>query len=118
LRDGLHTPAQIEAFVGRLRAGEAVFKDEMGEGRSRSLGAALDYGFENAFSEAERRQLALLHFFQGFVEVAAMCLMGNSEVDWHLPEVLGLDRETGIRLLDRAAEVGLLTAHGGGYYSI
>ena len=30
----------------------------------------------------------------------------------------GLTREQGIQLLDRAAEVGLLTAHGRGYYSI
>jgi tetratricopeptide (TPR) repeat protein len=118
LRYGLRTREQIAAFVNRLRAGEAVFKDEAGEGRTRSLGAALNYGFENAFSEAERRQLALLHLFQGFVDVDAMLLMGNSKRDWHLPELRGLDRETGTRLLDRAAEVGLLTTDGGGYYSI
>jgi tetratricopeptide (TPR) repeat protein len=44
--------------------------------------------------------------------------MGNPEWDWHLPEVRGLTRENGIRLLDRAAEVGLLTARGDGAYSI
>jgi nucleoside phosphorylase len=32
--------------------------------------------------------------------------------------VAGFDRESWIALLDRAAEVGLLTAHGGGYYTI
>jgi len=32
--------------------------------------------------------------------------------------VRGLTREEGIALLDRAAEVGLLTSHGGGYYGI
>jgi hypothetical protein len=31
---------------------------------------------------------------------------------------IGLTHEQGIALLDRAAEVGLLNAHGGGYYSI
>jgi tetratricopeptide (TPR) repeat protein len=101
-----------------LRQGEAVFKDEKSEGRTRSLGAALSYGFENAFTDAERKQLALLHLFQGFVDVNALKLMGNPEEEWHLPEVRGMDREPGIRLLDRAAEVGLLTAYGGGYYSI
>jgi tetratricopeptide (TPR) repeat protein len=35
-----------------------------------------------------------------------------------MPEVRGLTREAGIALLDRAAEIGLLTAHGDGYYSI
>lgn len=106
LRDGLRTPEQVQAFVARLRAGEAVFEDEAEEGRTRSLAASLNYGFEHAFSEAERKQLALLHLFQGFVDVDALRMM------------CGLAREGGIRLLDRAAEVGLLTAHGDGYYSI
>ena len=35
-----------------------------------------------------------------------------------VPAVAGLDREAGIALLDRAAEIGLLTAHGGGYYAV
>jgi len=118
LRDGLRTKEQIEAFVGKLRAGEAVFEDEASEGRSKSLGASLSYGFENAFSEDERKQLALLHFFQGFVNVDALRMMGNSEEDWCLPEVRGLAREAGIALLDRAAEIGLLTAYGEGFYSI
>jgi hypothetical protein len=101
-----------------LRAGEPVFKDEKSEGRTRSLGAALSYGFENAFTDAERRQLALLHLFQGFVDVEALKLMGNAEEEWHLSEARGLDREAGICLLDRAAEVGILAAFGEGHYSI
>jgi hypothetical protein len=118
LRDGLRTREQIEEFVRRLRAGEAAFADEAAEGRTRSLAASLNYGFEHAFGEAERKQLALLHLFQGFVEVVALCVMGDPEQEWCLAEVRGLTREAGIQLLDRAAEVGLLTAHGGGYYSI
>jgi hypothetical protein len=106
LRDGLRTPEQVASFVARLRAGEAVFEDEAEEGRTRSLAASLNYGFEHAFSEAERKQLALLHLFQAFVNVEALCMMS------------GLTRERGIGLLNRAAEVGLLTAHGGVYYSI
>ena len=106
LRDGLHTREQVEAFVARLRAGEPVLDDEEPQGRTRSLAASLNYGFEHTFDESERKQLALLHLFQGFVRVAA------------LMHVAGISREAGIRLLDRADEVGLLTAHGGGYYSI
>jgi tetratricopeptide (TPR) repeat protein len=117
LRDGLTTREQIETFVAQLRAGEAAFEDEQSEGRAKSLGASLSYGFEHAFSEAERQQLALLHFFQGFVDVDALRYMGHPKLG-DLPEVHGLTREDGIALLDRAAEVGLLTAHGGGYYSI
>ena len=72
LRDGLRSKEQIEAFVERLHAGEAAFEDEVSEGRSRSLGASLSYGFEHAFSEDERKQLALLHLFQGFVNVGVL----------------------------------------------
>jgi tetratricopeptide (TPR) repeat protein len=118
LRDGLRTREQIEAFVIRLRAGEAAFDDEASEGRTKSLGAALSYGFEHAFSDTERRQLALLHFFQGFVDVNVLRLMGSPKTNWCLPELRGLTRDSSITLLDRAAEVGLLTAHGGGYYTI
>lgn len=118
LRDGLETRGGIEDFAERLRAGEAAFDDEVSEGRSKSLGASLSYGFEHAFSEEERRQLALLYFFQGFVDVDALRIMGAPEADWCLPEVQGMTREAGIDLLDRAAEIGLLTAIGEGYYAI
>jgi hypothetical protein len=118
LRDRLHTRAQILAFVEKLRAGEADFTDEASEGRGKSLGASLAYGFQNTFSEDERKVMALLHFFQGFVDVDALRFMGNPEADGSLPEVRGLTREVGIALLDRAAEIGLLAALGGGYYSI
>lgn len=118
LREGFKTKAQIEAFVARLRSGEAAFPNDSSEGRSRSLGASLAYGFEQAFREEERKKLALLHLFQGFVDVDVLRAMGNPEAPWCLPEVRGLTREEGIALLDRAAEVGLLAAHGGGYYGI
>jgi hypothetical protein len=118
LRDRLKTKAQIEAFVARLRAGESAFQDEASEGRSKSLGASLKYGFKHAFSEAERTQLALLHFFQGFVEIDALLLMGHPAAALCVPAVRDLTREAGMTLLDRAAEVGLLTAHGDGYYTI
>ena len=118
LRDGLTSSEQIGAFVDRLRRGEAAFEDEASEGRSSSLGASLSYGFEHAFTKAERKQLALLHLFQDFVDVDVLRVMGRPDADWSLPEVRGLTREEGMALLDRAAEVGLLTAHGGGYYAI
>jgi hypothetical protein len=118
LRDGLRTKEQIENFVTHLRAGTAEFDDEPSEGRSKSLGASLSYGFDHAFSEDERKQLALLHIFQGFVNVDVLRTMGQPEAEWCLPELRGLTREAGVALLNRAAEVGLLTALGGGYYII
>ncbi len=118
LRDGLRTPQQIDAYVQHLRQGETVFSDDASQGRSTSLGASLSYGFESAFSEAERRILALLHHFQGFVDVDVLRAMGNPQLPEHLPAVANLTRAQAIALLDRAAEVGLLTAAGSGYYHI
>src|SRR5262249_37845344 len=79
LTAGLRTGKEVEEFVGRLRAGEAAFRDDVSAGRSRSLTASLQYGFDQAFTEDERRQLALLHFFQGYANVATLCLMGSSD---------------------------------------
>ena len=118
LRDDLRSPAQFDAFLDKLRAGQSAFEDEQSQGRDKSLGASLSYGFQAAFSEGERKVLALLHFFQGFVDVDALRIMGDPKAPWFLDEIRGLTREQAITLLDRAAAIGLLTAHGGGYYSI
>ncbi|MEW5922910.1 MAG: tetratricopeptide repeat protein [Candidatus Zixiibacteriota bacterium] len=118
IKSGLTSEKQIEKYVQELRNGEAKFEDNISEGRSRSLGASLNYGFDLAFSEDDKRILALLHLFQGFVDVGALAVMANPDYDWHLPKMNGLTREDGIKLLDRAAEVGLLKSHGGSYYTI
>ncbi|MAU00227.1 MAG: hypothetical protein CL608_24065 [Anaerolineaceae bacterium] len=118
LRDGLSSADQIAAYVAQLRRGEAVFADEPGQGRDKSLGASLSYGFTHTFNETERQQLALLHFFQGFVAMHTLQLMGDPDNEWHVPALRGLTPEQVIALLDRAAEVGLLTAFGGGFYRI
>jgi tetratricopeptide (TPR) repeat protein len=118
LRAGVGTNAQLNAFVESLQRGELAFEDEAGEGRSKSLGASLSYGFGSAFSEDERRVLALLHLFQGFVNVDALRLMGIPDAEWCLDAVRALTWERGTTLLDRAAEIGLLYAHSGGYYGI
>ncbi|MBP0014995.1 MAG: CHAT domain-containing protein [Roseofilum sp. SBFL] len=118
LHDGLKTKQQVENFVARLRTGKAAIEDDEREGRSKSLGVSLSYGFARAFTEEERQQLALLHLFQGFVNVDVLCWMGDPDEDWCVPATRGLTREAGIAKLDRAAEVGLLTARGNGFYTI
>jgi len=122
LKENRTSKESIREFVEQLRAGEAQFEDEEEEGRSKSLGASLRYGFDAAFDEIERQRLALLHLFQGFVDVDALRWMGSLEKttgeDYSLWVAKGLTREDWIGLLDRAADIGLLTAHGGGYYSI
>jgi tetratricopeptide (TPR) repeat protein len=118
LRTGIDTTARLNEFLKALQGGEVKFEAEETEGRSKSLGASLSYGFGTAFNEDERRVLALLHLFQGFVDVDALRLMGEPNSDWCLDAVRGLTRERGIALLDRAAEIGLLSAHGDGHYGL
>ena len=116
LRAGIDSTDRLDAFVAALRGGEANFEDEVAKGRTKSLGASLSYGFASAFNDDERKRLALLHLFQGFVEVFALCAMGYN--GGALAEVRGLTVEQGMDLLDRAAELGLLVASGGGYYRV
>jgi hypothetical protein len=49
LRNGLKTRKQIEDFVQQLREGSADVEDDETEGRDRSLGASLSYGFPMRF---------------------------------------------------------------------
>lgn len=118
LQRDIVTEEQVKEFVARLREGEAVVSDDKGEGRSSSLSASLGYGFANSFGEDERRQLALLYFFQGFVDVDALVWMGDNDRSYYFEPMRGFTREAGISLLDRASEIGMLRPHGGGYYSI
>ena len=118
LREGLKTRNEMSSFVEKLRAGEADLEDEAIMGRSKSLVASLGYGFECSFTEDERKQLALLFFFEDFVNVNLLKWMAGPNAEWCDPKVRGLDLKAWISLLDRAAEIGLLEASGGGYYSI
>lgn len=118
LREKRTTRADILAFVRLLRAGEANLDGYAKQVRDKSLGASLSYGFSHAFNEDERRILALLHLFQGFVDVNALVYMGDFKHEWSLPELRGLSRDQAIVLLDRAVEIGLLTSLGSGYYRI
>jgi hypothetical protein len=121
LREGLADRADAEDFVARLRAGEARLEADQDTalGRTRSLAASLSYGFARAFTDAERDRLAVLHLFRDTVDVAALCVMGDARLgESAVPELTGLDREAGIGLLDRAADIGLLFSLGGGSYQI
>jgi tetratricopeptide (TPR) repeat protein len=122
VRDKLTTTEKIKAFVARLRAGEQELEgaDDAALGRTRSLAASLSYGFTHACTDAERDQLAVLHLFRDTVDADALRLMGDPGIigDDAVPELADLTRETSVGLLSRAAEIGLLTSLGGGYYSI
>jgi tetratricopeptide (TPR) repeat protein len=122
LRENLSTTGGIENFVIRLHAGEAQLEEgeDAALGRTRSLAASLSYGFDQAFTSAERAQLAVLHLFRDTVDVDSLRLMGEPDADGEgaVSECAGLTQNTGIALLDRAAEIGLLSTLGSGFYQI
>jgi tetratricopeptide (TPR) repeat protein len=129
IRQGLTTRGQIEGFVDRLHAGEGGVVGDEQQGRSRSLAASLSYGLSEAFTDTDRARLAVLHLFHDQVDVDALVLMGGvrgpasddgdaTNNPLLVPELAGLARDDGIALLDKAAEIGLLTARGGGYYAV
>lgn len=117
LRDRLTSESRIAGYLARLVTGEAGFADDAAQGRDRSLAASLAYGFDS-FSDPERTLLSLLHLFQGVVDVDALVAMGDERNPGRAAPYAGHDRAAWLVLLDRAAEIGLLTRHGGGYYSL
>ncbi|HJQ68509.1 MAG TPA: CHAT domain-containing protein [Blastocatellia bacterium] len=118
VRAGLRGRERIEEFVEAIRGGEKQIEDADGEqGRDKSLGASLDYGFRHAFKDDELPVIALLHLFQGTVDVDALDLMGA--VSEHaLAELKGRSKEQLTGLLERAKETGLLTQIGPAYFTI
>ena len=118
VRMGLRGKEQIEKFIQDVRDGEQRIEDaDEAQGRDKSLGASLDYGFRNAFKEDELPVIALLHLFQGTVDVVVLEAMGRVG-DHAIPEVKGKTKEHLISLLGRAADAGLLTQIGPAYFTI
>lgn len=108
VRMGVRGRQQISDFVEAIRSGEQQIQDvDEEQGRDKSLGASLDYGFRNAFTDDELPIIALLHLFQGTVNVAGLRAMG--EVQDALPELKGKDTAYLTTLLERADEIGLVT---------
>ena len=117
IRTGLRGKPRIEQFVEAIRSGEQAIEDtDERQGRDRSLGASLDYGFRRAFQDDELPLIALLHLFQGMVDVDVLRVMG--EGDHALPGLEGKSKEELTGLLGRAREIGLLTHLGGTWHNI
>ncbi|MEL6524146.1 MAG: CHAT domain-containing protein [Chloroflexota bacterium] len=118
VRDKIRTQGAMRAFVGQLRRGEVNFQDDTTQGRSKSLGASLAYGYDAAFSEEERAQLAVLHLFQGFVDANALVHMGYDINDNTLSALNGKDGQYFVDLLNKASKIGVLRKLDGSYYDI
>ncbi|HEX5721021.1 MAG TPA: CHAT domain-containing protein [Thermoanaerobaculia bacterium] len=97
LRQECRQPGEVDAFLSALRLEE---------------GSELLGGYERAFGEKERQRLALLHLFQGHVDLNVLCWMGHPEAPWCLPPVRNLGRGPWASLLDRAVQAGLLISRG------
>jgi len=109
------TRQQIEAFVARLRAGEAAFTDEASEGRTKSLAASLNYGSSTPSMKPNASNCPFCTC-SGFCGCGCACWMvilsGVAPRRVH-----GLTRRM-YPTSGSCRRSGLLTAHGGGYYSI
>ncbi len=118
VRESKRGGQQIADFVQAIRRGEQKIEDaDERQGRDKSLGASLDYGFRHAFKDDELPIIALLHLFHGIVDVDALESMGR--VGEHaLPELHGKTGEQLAGLLERAAETGLLTHLFSTYFAI
>jgi len=117
IKMGLHGKEPIRNFVEAIRDGEQAIEDaDEKQGRDKSLGASLDYGFRNAFQPDELPIVALLHLFQGTAMVEALEMMGVG--DYALPELKGKTKAHLTSVLERARETGLLTRLGATWYSI
>ncbi|MDQ5823731.1 MAG: CHAT domain-containing protein [Chloroflexota bacterium] len=110
LRDKISTKKAIEEYVANLRAGEDVFRDQTSVGRAKSLTSSLNYGFEHSFTERERRQIALLHLFRGFVSTEAFRQTGNPYLSFSVEVMRDFEKwDSVIPLLRRLSDIGLLT---------
>jgi tetratricopeptide (TPR) repeat protein len=118
IKNGVHGKQAVERFVDAIRNGEQAIEDaDQTQGRDKSLGASLAYGFGKAFTPEEQAVVALLQLFQGTVDANVLGLMG--EADNHaLPELKGKTNEDFTRLFDRARDTGLLTHLAGTFYTI
>lgn len=102
VKAGLRGRRQIADFVEAIRSGEQQIEDaDEQQGRDKSLGASLDYGFRHAFKDDELPIIALLHLFQGTLDVNALLFMGKAG-EHALPELKGRSEEHLTGLLERA----------------
>jgi tetratricopeptide (TPR) repeat protein len=116
LRKRIRTTEQILEFVSDLRSGQAAIVDDPAQGRTRSLTASLNYGFEHAFPEEQRKALSLLHLFQGYVNRQIFEVLGQGLTP--LPEVASLGERQIQQMFEVAGELGILEPFGTVVYRI
>jgi tetratricopeptide (TPR) repeat protein len=116
LRKRIRTSVEMEKFLSELQSGAADLRDDPVQGRSRSLTASLNYGLAHAFTEDERKAIALLHLFQGHVNRAVFQSMGTGPQP--IPEVEQCDDRKIVKIFETARELGILESPGSQAYRI
>ena len=114
----------MASLVSQLERGEAVLDDDPRQGKSRSLTASLQYGFERTFRNLALSRLAVLYLFRSYVNVWVLVTMGRAPDDppklglidydatWALREYASQSPRTVEDLLVKATRLGLLTRSG------
>jgi tetratricopeptide (TPR) repeat protein len=105
-----------DALLQALQSGEVTLHaDDPALGRERSLTASLTYRLD-ALDPLLRQRLGVLGLFQGVVDAGVLTAMSAAD---NVPELLReLARDAWRRMLDTAAEVGLLRRVAEGYYTV
>ena len=105
-----------EELLTKLQTGEAeLSEDDKKQGREHSLAASLSYRLDK-LDKLLRSRLGLLGLFQGFVDAAILAFICD---DKEAPELLlGLKQDDWLKMLDQAAQMGLLQKVGTCFYRI
>ncbi len=122
LAENLRTRAEIDQFVGRVRASARGTEGGGGLDLAEPLRLTLRYIEQHAFNGGERKLLALMRLFRGCVSAELLAAMGDGDKN-RLPELRELKEfeelrsGNGISVLNRAAAVGLLQQHEEGSFA-
>ena len=123
VHEGIESTSRVRKLVDTLRSRVSAAGEE--EQGTAVVEAALEHVLSQSLNPNEQRIIALLHLFQGVVNVRRLAAMGTGEESATAPGVGDLCEFGELRkddpestVLDRVAALGLLAKEGDGIYSI
>jgi tetratricopeptide (TPR) repeat protein len=114
------TAESVGQYVESLQKGAAMLEADTGQGRTSSLTASLNYGFDRGLTPHQRDVLSLLSLFRVYINTYSLWIMCRPELSreaaglpdhifsWGLSEFAAETSESLGELLDRAVTLGLL----------
>lgn len=107
LSESVSAPNEVQNYLRRLRTGGPVAGAV--PGADSVVSSSIRYSIERGFSLGDRRILALLYKFQGFVNAIVISVMtraaGSPLVEWGE----GWEHDEIVRVLEQGRRIGLLT---------